>query len=52
MKVGEKHICPHCGSSSTTSLGHGGYKQGSNGFGDKTTLVAYQCNDYNNTFKE
>lgn len=38
MKVGVKHICPQCGSSNTQCLGHGGYKQGSNGFGE-----IYKC---------
>ena len=39
----KKKICPNCDSNKTMSIGHGGYKQGPNGFGDKITMVAYQC---------
>jgi DNA-directed RNA polymerase subunit M/transcription elongation factor TFIIS len=41
----KKKICPECGSNNTMSIGHGGYKQGKNGFGDKTVMIAYQCKD-------
>jgi hypothetical protein len=37
-------ICDECGSHAIV-LGHGGYKQGYNGFGDKEVVVAYQCSN-------
>ena len=49
MKIGNKDVCPNCGSSNTTALGPD-YIQGSNGFGDKTLVIIYHCNECHSNF--
>jgi DNA-directed RNA polymerase subunit M/transcription elongation factor TFIIS len=48
----KKKICPNCDNNNTINIGHGGYKQGKNGMGDKTVMIAYQCNDCKYTWSE
>ena len=43
--MNQKKICPKCSSKNTSCIGHGGYKQGPNGMGDKITMMGYQCSD-------
>jgi hypothetical protein len=46
-KVNGIVVCNSCASKNVTTLGHGGYKQGSNGFGDQRPIVGYQCLESN-----
>lgn len=45
-------ICPNCASKNILCLGHGGYKQGKNSFGDKATMIGYQCQNCKETWSE
>lgn len=51
-KINGHVVCPECASKNVSGLGHGGYAQGSNGFGDKRPLAGYQCNDCKHPWSE
>lgn len=53
-KIGDKVICPQCGSNHTICLGGAHYVFNSNpkGMGDKHIEVGYQCKDCGNVWHE